>query len=84
MPCGRTGDLKPVRLQRELLKITGGCLKSIINLITERDILPFLSLNDLFSPKMAREDYTSSAIFVILWAIASSPHSIFTLSVPRK
>ena len=27
---------------------------------------------------------TSSAIFVILWAIASSPHSIFTLSVPRK
>ncbi len=34
----------------------------MINLITERDILPFLSLNDLFSPKMAREDYTSSAI----------------------
>lgn len=29
MPCGRTGDLKPVRLQRELLKITGEWYKAI-------------------------------------------------------
>lgn len=34
--------------------------------------------------KTGTGDYLSNASFVILWAIDSSPHSIFTFSFPRS
>ena len=43
-----------------------------------------MSLKLGFSLKIALDTYSSSVILVMLWAIANSPRSIFTLSVPRK
>lgn len=42
------------------------------------------SINSLNYKKNAGFSYISSAIFVMLWAMDSKPHSIFTLSFPRR
>ena len=55
----------------------------MMNLITERGILRFLLLKDIFLPKMARKDYTFSAVFVILWGIAGNPSPLVHPVSPR-